>query len=194
MTARWLLAIGAGLAAMAAMPAHAEILIYKLTGAYTASWTIDTATAPDPYVAGDTATFKGLTGLFPDPNDPSIIYAIAEICFFGPAYTGFEIDENGNNANHYLEVSGDDTIPGNRLVQFDDSSGQFTLLTGEFDLVRYDSIAGENDYATTYHLSVNAAPPAVPEPQSWALTIGGLGLAGAMLRRPRRTRIATRSA
>ncbi|WP_313538139.1 PEPxxWA-CTERM sorting domain-containing protein [Sphingomonas sp.] len=47
----------------------------------------------------------------------------------------------------------------------------------------YFSFLGDRD--TTVRYTVNVA--AVPEPQQWALLIGGFGLAGAALRRRRRT-------
>jgi len=54
---------------------------------------------------------------------------------------------------------------------------------------------GESDFGASASLSVppgvaDAPPPAVPEPASWAMMVGGFGLMGGMMRANRRSRIA----
>jgi hypothetical protein len=55
---------------------------------------------------------------------------------------------------------------------------------GTLELFYWDSNSGDNSGRIT--VSVNAAP-AIPEPATWAMMIGGLALAGVMMRRSRAT-------
>lgn len=68
---------------------------------------------------------------------------------------------------------------------FDVATNQFTT-NGHFDVGGYNN--GQNIGFTAYYRIANvsfiAAP--VPEPGTWAMMIGGFGLAGGMLRRKRR--------
>lgn len=52
------------------------------------------------------------------------------------------------------------------------------LLTGDYAL--FDPVTGNNSYSA--HIESLTTTPAVPEPASWALMIGGFGLAGAAMR------------
>lgn len=57
-------------------------------------------------------------------------------------------------------------------------------------LVTTDGLGPNSDYSLSFGVVTEiAAPPSVPEPASWALMVGGFGLASSALRR-QRTRIA----
>ena len=74
--------------------------------------------------------------------------------------------------------------------------GEYLVGTSNGTTTNYnrvaDAAAGTSPYLQAYaDISITAAPAAaVPEPASWAMMIGGLGLAGMALRRRRRVSVA----
>lgn len=77
-------------------------------------------------------------------------------------------------------------LDGAEQFSYDDSALQIAVINDTLHLFRDDSqvfnelSAGYVDYVT-----INGSIGAVPEPATWALMIGGFGLAGAALRRRR---------
>jgi Protein of unknown function (DUF642)/PEP-CTERM motif len=68
--------------------------------------------------------------------------------------------------------------------------GGFTFVGTGDDTITLASLDPQNSNAGVFFDNVSVSGPAVPEPASWALMIGGFGMAGAMLRR-RRAGLAT---
>ncbi len=87
---------------------------------------------------------------------------------------------DGSNVSH-SGVINLDSIPGLQTFSFDLTVLSFTMFTGNTNAntgpgVQLDNVVFDQ---------VNQPPGVVPEPTTWALMIGGLGLAGATLRRRR---------
>ena len=119
-------------------------------------------------------------------------------------------DANGLDGNLYASGSDESGQPNGTLIGIDFGpysqdgfsapygalvgriNGQYKLLgtsfsgpawaTGNLELMYWDSNYSDNEGSIT--ISVN---PAVPEPASWAMMIGGLGLVGAAMRRRQAT-------
>jgi hypothetical protein len=66
-------------------------------------------------------------------------------------------------------------------------SGGFTFVGAGHDTITLASLDPQDSNAGVFFDNVSVSGPAVPEPASWALMIGGFGMAGAMLRRRRVT-------
>lgn len=88
----------------------------------------------------------------------------------------------------------DDVIGANPLLNFGSlAAGNYILAVGAFDLTEVEARSGvasspftNQDYLTTFTAFGTVtlgASPAVPEPASWALMIGGFALAGVAMRR-----------
>ena len=147
-------------------------------------------------------------GNFLNPNDESISYAAQN----GNNYAflsgdGFPTNNTLNSDPLYrLELTFDNGavlrgsyIPGTANMFIGGSPvtvGDTTLTLTEFSFTRslantvgqYQAIpqtGSANDYAGNYSFtqSVNQTIGGVPEPESWALMIGGIALVGAALRR-----------
>jgi len=137
--------------------AHAALIQFNLTGAYTASWQLDTAQAPEDPVIGLWATYGNVMGSFPGATQPGLY-----VTFYSPALAGgFEIYDN--NLDDALVATA-----GPQLYTGLETNPMFTL--GTFALTDYD---GPGSYLLT--ISEVAEVP-VPEPATGALLLGGLGL------------------
>lgn len=144
--------------------AHATLYQFSLTGAYTASWQVDTAQPPEDPAPGLWATYGGVTGFFPGASQPGLY-----VTFYSPLLEGgFEIyDDNAGVA--LVETTGPQLYTG------PESSPLFT--PGTFALTELD---GPGTYLLTI---AEVVPAAVPEPATGALLGGGLLLLHASRRR-----------
>jgi hypothetical protein len=147
--------------------ANAAVLQFTLTGAYAASWQLDTAQPPfDPF-EGFWVTYIDLSGSFPGASTP-----VVDITFYSPALDGgFEIyDYNAGIA--LVETVGPQLYTGS------ETDPVFTL--GTFALTAID---GPGSYLLTI---AEVGATAVPEPATGALLFGGLAVMyGARRRRQR---------
>ncbi len=144
-----------------ANPASAAPYLFTLTGDYSASWILDsTPVTSSPFdwkftVAGVTGNFSGLAGT-------SVVIDFYADSFLG----GFTISDE---TSHAVLADGYD------VALFSGTTSAPTFLTGTFSLT--------NNHGVNPFTLVIGAAPAVPEPATWALMIGGFALAGAAMRR-----------
>jgi Protein of unknown function (DUF642)/PEP-CTERM motif len=68
--------------------------------------------------------------------------------------------------------------------------GGFTFVGTGHDTITLASLDPQSSNAGVFFDNVSVSGPGVPEPASWALMIGGFGMAGAMLRRRRASLVA----
>lgn len=172
-------------------------------------WT--TANAPGTNTSNYTLFLQnpGL-GNFLNPNDEAISYTTqAGNNYAFLAGDGYPIGGNANSDLRYrLELTFDNGavlqgayapgsintfIPGSAVTV-----GNETFTLNEFSFTRsLANVVGQfqatpgtgdgNDYQGNYRFTSSVAAGAVPEPASWALMLGGFGLAGAAFRRRRQT-------
>jgi hypothetical protein len=101
---------------------------------------------------------------------------------FGGDPADYFISTVGGNVNH-LAYYGLVDFPGNGVVLTDDDVSSFSGFGGISAYVDDDSI--EDGFVNYAFRDVKGNGTSVPEPATWALMIGGFGLAGAALRRRR---------
>lgn len=153
---------------MTAGIANAALLQFTVTGAYTASWQMESNPTPDDGEDGLYFTVWDVSGF----NDA--VLGVADITFFsGDVGGGLEIlDFYGFNV--LLSTDGPQLYTGSESNPF------FTL--GTFALTEYQ---GTDTYTLTIaEVGGPVVPPAgVPEPATGALLIGGLALIGVLRKR-----------
>lgn len=146
--------------ALAATAAHADLYNFSITGDYTASWQMDsTVTADDPY-EGEGFIMWDVAGSFSGAVSP-----VVDLTFFhGDLGGGIGIDDFYEGVG-LLVADGPQLYSGSELTP--------TFLTGTYALT-------ESGGSGSYTLTISAA---VPEPTTYALLLGGLGVVGFVARR-----------
>ena len=159
-----IIATSAALTMLSATSSQAALFNFELSGSRIASFTIDSDQTPNflsSSAFGDQISFNGIAGTFG-----------GEV---GTASVGF-----GTGLFATLNIGsvplGFTQFAGPSLFSLVNSKPVFN--TGTFNLT---SIVSGN---STIRISA-AAAPAVPEPASWMMMIGGLGLVGGVMRRQR---------
>ena len=144
--------------------ANAALYQFNLTGDYSAQWTLDSSVAPDVSEDGVGFLIYDVSG-FPDA-----FFGVADITFFAAdAGGGLVIEDYYGGA--FLVVT-----DGPQLYTGTEDSPVFKL--GSFSLTEYQGTG-------SYTLSISQAVAAVPEPETYGMLLGGLGLMGVVLRRRR---------
>jgi hypothetical protein len=157
--------LAAGLVLAATAPTSAATLLYSVSGAYNATFTIDT----DPLVSID-------------PGDPEVFYVT-------PVPGTFAGHAGEAGLTFYSGVAGGGmTItffnPGTNLYDIPSPVGM-QLYTGPVSsptLLAFAPTSFDDFDDPTRGYTISALVLAVPEPASWAMLVAGLGLAGAALR------------
>jgi PEP-CTERM motif len=157
-----LFAAAAGASLALAAPASADPLQFVITGDYSASFILDSNPSPDVVLLG------GYFTIWDVPGFPDAIFDVTDITFFNAAFDGGMQIEDFYFGSLLLVTDGPQLYSG--------SEDSPTFLTGTYALSEYLGTG-------SYTLTISSVSGAVPEPASWAMMIGGFGLAGAALRR-----------
>ncbi len=187
-------AVVAGAFLLAAMPASAAtyFTIAGLADAgprYTFSFSIPDAAVPNP-TTSSTARFNGTPITYTRPNSTTPLVENGQ--FDGPTF--FTTIDQGGLAILRLdrEPAGQEQFRlfGTQLFTGPTTAPVFRL--GTFDLSSTPRNGGDPVQPLTYRVTISdSAAVAVPEPATWAMMIGGIGMTGAAFRRrPRRSRAA----
>jgi hypothetical protein len=155
------LSLIAAVAAMAlSAPAQATLLNFTISGDYRGSFRLDSAPAVLPADVVDGYSF-GIADV-PFSGSPS---GLAGITFFNASATGGILINNGFD---YLFDASD-------VQLYTGSESAPTFREGSFTLT---GLSTPGSFVITIS--------AIPEPTSWAMMVGGFGLAGGIVRRRRR--------
>ena len=146
-----------------ALPAHATLLSFAITGDYTASFQIDSNPAPAVRDSG-----RGFVILDVEGNFPGALAGIADLTFYNSALGG---------GLYIYDFYADSTLlltDGPQLYSGSEDAPIFN--TGTFAL---SDFSGTGTYTLTIS---NPNVAAVPEPATWGMMILGFGMIGAASR------------
>lgn len=149
-------------AVVATVPAHATNFVFTLTGSATATFVLPSSPTPDFFLTGTGFYVDGVDGTVNGSPDLLDLYFANDMDGGGFAINSAFISTIGEQ----LYTNTEDTP---------------TFRVGDFELTDFGGGAGR------YALTIALAPNAVPEPATWAMMIGGLGLVGGAMRYRRRT-------
>ena len=143
--------------------ADAQDYLFRLTGSYTAQWTLPATPVTSVSIPGLGFVVNDVRGTF-----QGISGSLADIDFYNAAAGGgLEIDDPAQGDRAVLISDGPQLYAGGELTP--------TFLTGSYALTQFEGTG-------SYTLSIQAIA-AVPEPASWGLMILGFGLVGGVMRR-----------
>jgi len=144
--------------------ANAALYNFNLTGDYSAQWTLDTSAGPDGAADGVGFAFFDVEG-FPDA-----IFSVADITFFSADSGGGLVIEDYYGDTALVVTDGPQLYTG--------TEDNPVFKVGTFALTEYLGTG-------TYTLNISQVTAAVPEPETYGMLLGGLGLMGVVLRRRR---------
>ena len=190
---------GAAIASLAGAAAHAAPIITNVSGDVTPSGFTVVETFDSPVASGYAATASnvadirtvGAVDAAQPPSDPTDFIALQtgdSFTFHSDAgFNAFSFYMGSPDSYNFLTVLGvtygGSDLMGTPLVADDGNQSVGRTVTYMLGQVTHDVTWSSTGVAFEFD---DIAVASVPEPASWALMIGGLGLAGAMLRRRQR--------
>ena len=151
--------------ALAASAAHADTYDFVLTGSYSAHWQLQSSPTPDDSADGLAFALYDVAGTFPGAST-----GVVDLIFFqGDIGGGLAIDD----------FAGENTLAvtdGPQLYTGTEDAPTFRL--GTFAMTEYDGNG-------TYTLTITNVT-AVPEPESYAMLLAGMGALGFVAARRRK--------
>lgn len=139
--------------------ANAALYQFTVSGAYSASWQMDSAPTPDLAPVGLGITFGDVTGVY-----ANAVSALADVSFFNSAMGG-GMSIEGYYGGTFLLIA-----DGPQIYQGSEETPLFT--TGTYALTEYEGTA-------SYTLTIAA----VPEPATYGMFIAGMALVAVAARR-----------
>ena len=159
--------------AAATFAAQAANYQFVLTGAYNASWQMQSTVVADGYSVGEGFVMVDVAGDFPDSA-----FNIVDLTFFHADLGGGMVIDDYYGDTTLLVTDGPQLYTGTEDMP--------TFQLGTFALTEYQGSA-------TYTLTVTEVS-AVPEPASVAMLLAGFGVVGAAAARRRRAETETTEA
>jgi hypothetical protein len=160
--------IAAAALALVAAPANSAVLQFDITGADTASFSLDTSTGVAVFLTGPTSNYDHFINIPVTVNGTS---HTANVDFYD-AVSGGGLQISLGGGIDYLSLGGD-VVFGGTITSPVFSPGTFNL--------NYDYITNA---ATRDTLVISdGTQPAVPEPATWAMMLLGFGGIGIAMRR-----------
>ncbi len=160
------MAAGAALALCAATAAQADPYNFVVTGDYSASWQMDSSPTPDDWGDGFRFVLSDYPGNFPGSTNGTV-----SISFYSDGAGGGMVLNDLASFTMLLNTASEQLYTGTEAAP--------TFKLGSF------AMTGWGD-GTEYTLTISNAA-AVPEPESYALMLGGLGLVGMAVARRRKS-------
>lgn len=156
-------------ALLAAAPAQAVLLDFRITGDANIFFQLDSNPVPDFTIDDILPVFNFYGGLYYNGRE---YFGTVFFLPVGPREGGFSV---GDNISFYHEATGAQLFSGPASAPvFQTGSWSFT-----------DSFYGGPD-SVDYTMTITKAAAAIPEPASWALMLAGFSVVGAGLRSRRR--------
>jgi hypothetical protein len=171
------LAAAVAAANLGASGAGAALLQFEITGAYVASFQLDTDNQADPSYA----LFRDVSGTFQGVADGSVTITF---------YDGFDggslsIADSAGAAPFagpfVLNGFGEQIFQGSGTVPTF-APGTFQVFTSPYKATRFPDMDTPPDQFGLATLTIREVGAAVPEPISWAMMIAGVGFAGGAMR------------
>lgn len=194
---------GAAIAGLAATAAHAAPVITNVSGDVTPAGFTVVEDFDTPLAAGYTATLSNLADIravgsgdaAQPPGDPTKFVALQTGDSFtfhsDVGFTGFSFYMGSLDTYNTVTVNGvpfsGSALAGPPPVAANGDQGVGFTVKYLLGVVTHDVTFSSTGVAFEFD---NIAIAGVPEPGTWALTIGGIGMAGAMLRQRRKPALA----
>jgi len=152
--------------ALATTAAYADTYNFSLTGDYTATWQLESSVTSDDSADGQAFVLFDVPGTFTGAST-----SVVDLYFYSASFDGgVEIHDFAAGDTVLLSTNGDQLYTG--------TEGAPTFKLGTFALTEYQGTG-------SYTLTVTDVS-AVPEPESYALLLAGLGAVGTVVARRRR--------
>jgi len=139
--------------------ANAALYQFTVSGAYSASWQMDSAPTPDLAAVGLGISFGDVSGFY-----QNAVSALADVSFFTSAMGGGMSIEDYYGGTFLLVADGPQLYEGTEEAP--------VFSTGTYALTEYQGTAG-------YTLTIAA----VPEPATYGMLLAGMALVGVAARR-----------
>lgn len=157
----WTQVAAATVLALGATAAHADLYNFAITGDYTANWQLESSLNSDDSEEGGGFFLYDVVGTFGGAISP-----VVDLVFFHADLGGGIVIQDYYESLDLLVADGPQLYTGSELTP--------TFTTGTFALTESGGGSG------SYTLTISAA---VPEPTTYALLLGGLGVVGLVARR-----------